>query len=110
MADKASERMVIVERRHNRIVLWRTGGAIAAVLLTMVALGWVARAEALDAVGKFDAAANTATRVLDESVAANDRATQALALKRLAEVADAPCCGPSPAQLAAPACGCGAKA
>jgi hypothetical protein len=32
------------------------------------------------------------------------------AIESLAEVADAPCCGPSPAQLAAPACGCGAKA
>ncbi len=35
------------------------------------------------------------------------------AIASLREVADAPCCGPSPAQLAVlakPACGCGAKA
>ena len=32
------------------------------------------------------------------------------AVENLAEAAAAPCCGPSPVQLAAPACGCGTKA
>lgn len=54
-------------------------------------VGWrreLARAEALDVVGKFDAAEAVATHVLEDARAANDRGTSALALKRLAEVAD----------------------
>lgn len=66
VADKASERMVIVERRHNRIVLWRAGAAIAAVLLAMTVLGWVARAR-LDRPATAMLAACSATVVQDKA-------------------------------------------
>ncbi len=48
----------------------------------------LARAEALDVAGKFDAAEAAANHVLDGARAVGDRGTTALALKRLAEVAD----------------------
>ncbi len=44
VAEKLRERMVIVEHRHNRRVLWRTGALIAAVLLSTLGGGYVWRA------------------------------------------------------------------
>jgi hypothetical protein len=44
VAGKMRERMVIVEERHNRFVLWRTGAFIAAVLLAAIGGGYVWRA------------------------------------------------------------------
>lgn len=43
-ADKMHERTVIVEKRHNRWVLWRTGALIAAVLLSVLGAGVAWRA------------------------------------------------------------------
>ena len=44
VAGKMRERMVIVEERHNRFVLWRTGAFIAAVLLAAIGGGYTWRA------------------------------------------------------------------
>jgi hypothetical protein len=46
VAEKMRERMVIVQERHNRIVLWRTGVLIACVLLMMLGGGYGWRAYA----------------------------------------------------------------
>jgi hypothetical protein len=43
-ADKMRERTVIVEKRHNRWVLWRTGALIAGVLLSVLGGGVAWRA------------------------------------------------------------------
>jgi len=44
VAHRMRERMVIVEERHNRFVLWRTGVLIAVVLLTAAGGGFGFRA------------------------------------------------------------------
>lgn len=46
VADKMRERMVIVEERHNRFVLWRTGALIAVILLATLGGGYAWRAYA----------------------------------------------------------------
>jgi hypothetical protein len=47
VAERMRDRMVIVERRHNRWVLWRTGALIAVVLLGVLGGGyaWCAYAD-----------------------------------------------------------------
>lgn len=42
VAEKMQDRMVIVERRHNRVALWRRAGVLTVVVVAIFAVGFAA--------------------------------------------------------------------